>query len=129
MRIDGFRRTWNVEDGSGLIHALSWRDERGGADLWLTHEDEKYPCLAIQMSGDVAAVFYFPKDRHPGFRCLGGENLPKGGFTKLVFQGCDPGTGENVPNEFIVPIKTALLIAKDFLRDKRMSGTVQWFEL
>jgi hypothetical protein len=81
------------------------------------------------VSGDVSDVTFFPADGHPGFRCLGGEGLPKGGFTTFVFQGCDPGRGEDVPNEFVVPFSTALLVAKTFFRDKRMSDGVGWYEL
>jgi hypothetical protein len=58
-----------------------------------------------------------------------GEGLPKGGFTTLVFPGCDPADGEAELNDYIVPFGTAILIAKDFLRDKQMSDQVRWFEL
>jgi hypothetical protein len=129
VRVDGFRWTSNVEDEKALEAALMWRDSRGGAEFWLSQEGEKYPCLAMQISGSVGHVMYFPNDGHPGFRCLGGEGLAKGGATTLVFLGCDPGDGVDVPNEFVVPFGKALLIAKDFFRNRKMSDTVAWFEL
>lgn len=129
MRIDGFRRTWHAEDEEALETTLMWRDSRGGADFWLSQEGEEFPCLAMQISGNVGHVMYFPRDGHPGFRCLGGEGLAEGGDTKLIFPGCDPADGEDVPNQFIVPFGKALLIAKDFFRNGKMSGTAAWFEL
>jgi len=97
--------------------------------FWLTPDDERYPALAIRVSGHLAHVHYFPRDGHPGFRCLGGDGLPEGGETTLVYQGCDPATGEETPNEFIVPFATALSLGEDFFRSKRMSEAVSWFEL
>ena len=129
MRVQGYHRAWQVEDIKALEDALAWRDSRGGARFWLAHNDQKYPALAIRVTGDVADVHFFPEEGHPGFRCLGGEGLLKGGWTVLVFQGCDPGTGEETPNEFVVPFKTACSIAREFFSRKQMSDTVSWFEL
>jgi hypothetical protein len=117
-----------VDDVEGLEEVLAWRDARGGAFFWLTH-DEQYPSLAIRVSGDLADIHFFPRDGHPGFRCLGGEGMAEGGPTTLVFEGCDPGDGEDTPNEFVVPFETAKSIASEFLRSQRMSGDVSWFEL
>jgi hypothetical protein len=118
-----------VDDDKSLEGALAWRDDRGGGIFWLTPDEERYPALAIRVSGDVADVHYFPRDGHPGFRCLGGHGLPEGGFATLVYQGCDPGSGEQTPNEFVVPLETARSVAKDFLHSKHMSEAVSWFEL
>jgi hypothetical protein len=52
-----------------------------------------------------------------------------GGSTTFVFQGCEPGDGEDTPNEFVVPFGTAKSIASEFLQSKRMAGDVSWFEL
>jgi hypothetical protein len=95
----------------------------------LSREGEKYPCLAIRISGDVADVHYFPREGHPGFRCLGGEGLPESGCTALVYEGSDPQDGEHTPNSFIVPVKTAYSIATVFLSTDRMSDAVSWLEL
>jgi hypothetical protein len=129
VRVDGYRQTWQAEDDESLEAALAWRDDRGGGLFWLTPDEEKYPTLAIRVSGDVADVHYFPWDGHPGFRCLGGHGLPEGGWTTLVYQGCDPAGGEETPNEFIVSFDTACSVAKEFCRTRKMSEAVSWFEL
>jgi hypothetical protein len=128
LQVDADCQTWQVKDDKSLEAALSWRDDRGGGMFWLTH-DEKYPELAIRVSGDVADVHYFPREGHPGFRYLGGEGLPDGGMTTLVYQGCDPGTGEETPNKFIIPFVTARAVAMEFFHTKRMSEAGPWFEL
>ncbi len=97
--------------------------------FWLSHGDQEYPCLGIRVTGDFADVHFFPHNGHPGFQCLGGEGLPVDEMTTLVFEGCDPTTGEESPNEFIVPFSTALSIATEFLLHRRMSDAVSWFEL
>jgi len=55
---------------------------------------------------------------------LGGDGLPEGGLTTLVYQGADPGTGEQTPNEFVVPFETARAIAREFFRTEQISATV-----
>jgi hypothetical protein len=129
VRVDGHYKWWQVEDDKGLEAVLAWRDDRGGAIFWLRPNEEMYPALAILVSGDRADVEYFPREDHPGFRCLGGQGLPKGGMTTLVYRGCDPATGEVTPNEFVVPFETARAIAREFFRSQRMSESVSWFEL
>jgi hypothetical protein len=118
-----------VADGKSLDAALAWRDERGGGTFWLTPDETRYPALAIRVSPDLADVHYFPCDGHPGYRCFGGDGVPEGGYTTLVYQGADPATGEQTPNEFVVPFETARAIAGEFFRTERMSDAESWFEL
>jgi hypothetical protein len=129
VRVGGYSQTWRVDDDKSLEAALAWRDDRGGAIFWLTPDDREYPALAIRATGDLADVHYFPLDGHPGFRCLGGDELPEGGLTTLLYPGCDPTAGEETPNEFVVPFGTARAVAKEFFRTKQMLQAVSWFEL
>ena len=129
MRVDASHRSWHVSDANGLHDVLAWRDKRGGARFWLSEGLEPYPVLAITVTGELADVMYFPEEGHPGFRCLGGEGLPKDGSTTFVFDACDPWTGEDSPNEFIVSLRTACSIGVDFLQRKQMSEAVSWLEL
>lgn len=78
---DGYRNNWQVKSDKSLIAALEWRDDRGGAQFWLTPDEQKYPALAIRVSGDLADVHYFPQEGHPGFRGRDGHGLPDGGLT------------------------------------------------
>ena len=50
-------------------------------------------------------------------------------MTLLVYQGADPGTGEDTPNEFVVPVELASEIAVEFFRSQQMSAAVSWYEL
>jgi hypothetical protein len=129
LHVDAHRRTWHLNDAAGLEDALAWRDSLGGAEFWLAHGDGKYPALAVRVSGAVADLHFFPEDRHPGFRCLGGEGLSPGGATKFVFEGCDPRSGEATPNEFVVPFATACSIAREFMQSGQKSSSVSWIEL
>ncbi len=127
MQIDASCRSWQVSDPNGLQDVLAWRDKRGGAQFWLSDGPKKYPVLAIRITGEVTNVFFFPHEGHAGFRCLGG--LPKSESTTFVFDGCDPWTGEDSPNEFVIPLKTACSIAAEFLHTREMSKAVCWLEL
>ncbi len=129
MRIDGYLTGWDVEDEAGLERVLAMRDEHGGAEFWLGEAAGSYPCLAIRVSGNHCDIHFFPKERHPGFRCLGGQGLPEDGLTTFVFKGCQPGSGEEVPNVFVVPFATALSVAKEFLRTRTLPSSATWFEL
>jgi len=129
VRVDGCRQTWHVADEESLDAALAWRDDRGGGMFWLTPDEEQYPALALRVSADLADVHYFPRDGHPGFRCLGGHGMTEGGLTTLAYQGCDPATGEQNPNEFVVSFEKAHAAALEFFRTKQMSAVVSWFEL
>jgi hypothetical protein len=129
VRVDGYRRSWAVFDEECLCAALASRDARGGGVYWLTSDEQRYPALALRVSGDLADVHYFPRGDHPGFRCLGGHGLPEDGLTVFVYEGCQPGTGEQTPNEFIVPFEIACAVAREFFRTKQMSAAVSWYEL
>jgi hypothetical protein len=129
VRVDQYRQSWQVTNVKQLVAALASRDDKGGALFHITPGDERYPSLAIRVTKDYADVHYFPYDGGPVFRCLGGEGLPEGGWTSFVYQGCDPGTGEETPNEFIVPFATACAIGKAFLRTGERSDAVEWLEL
>ena len=128
MLVSGNRQSWRVENENELDDVLARRDSRGGCVFWLTHDDE-FPCLCIRISGDVGDVPFFPHEDHPGFRCLGGQGLPEGEWTTLLFNGCDPGHGEETPNEFVVSFSAACLIAKEFLVNAKLPANFSWLEL
>lgn len=115
MRLEGNGRSCLIEDEASLGKALAYRDRRGGAQLWLSPNNADFPCLAFRISGEVGDIHYFPEEGHPGFRRLGGKDLLLGGVTVLVFEGCDPGDGEESQNAFIISSKKIVGVAKSFL--------------
>lgn len=130
MRVEEHTRSWRVTNAVELAAALTSRDNEGGALFFISPGDnQQYPYLAIRVTKDYADVHFYPFDGHPGFRCLGGADLPEDGWTNFVYQGCDPGTGEETPNRFIVPFATACEIAKEFIRTSERSAVVDWLEL
>ena len=101
----------------------------GGAAFWLAPSPGQFPALAIRVSGEFADVHYFPHGNHPGFRFLGRLELPVGATTLFVFEGCDPASGEAVPNEFITSATTALSVAGAFFDTQKLEDPDSWFEL
>jgi len=129
LKLEGYRRSWHVETVADLDAALAWRDELGGADFWLMPDNKEYPCLAIRIGGNLGDMHFIPDSDSPGYRCLGGEDLPRDGITKLLFMGCDPGTGEEVPNECVVAVGTITKTARGFLLGESVLGLAAWIEL
>lgn len=129
MRLEGYGQSWQVEDEASLERALAYRDRRGGAQFWFSPNNTDYPCLGFRISGEIGDIHYFPEEGRPGFRRLGGKDLPQGGMTVLVFEGCDPGDGEESPNAFILPVKEIIEVAKCFLCMHRIVDLEAWEEL
>lgn len=113
----------------GLSDVLGWRDSVGRAIFFLEPDDADYPLFCMRVSGNVADIIFYPVNGHPGCRCLGGEGLPEGGMTNLVYEGCDPSDGEVEPNRFIVPFSKACAVASEFLHELRMSEAESWLNL
>lgn len=122
-------RERRIKDIDGLMSVLARRDSLGGGIFFLAPDDGDYPCLCMRVSGDVADIHFYPEEGHCGFRCLGGEALPEGGLTTLLYEGCDPALGEETPNEFIMPFAVACRAAAEFLDTGRMPGCASWFNL
>lgn len=131
MIISSRQQLEKVDDEDTLAALLALRDSRGGGEFWVADAPGSFPCLAVVVSGGLSHVTYFPAERHPGYRALG--NLdgagPAGEFATLVWEGCDPASGEQVPWRFVLPFETALTIARDFFRNRSRSGSIEWLEL
>jgi len=99
--------------------------------LALAGRRREFPVVAIRVSGELADVHYFPFKGHPGFRALASPSASQssGQSITLIYEGCDPSTGEESPVEFIVPIDTAIDLAKEFHRTGTRPVGASWFEL
>ena len=126
MRLEGNGRSWLIEDEASLERALAYRDRRGGAQLWFSPNNADFPCLAFRISGKVGDIHYFPEEGHPDFRRLGGKGLLQGGVTVLVFEGCDPGDGEESQNAFIITSKEIIGVAKSVRCMKKYGEWEAW---
>lgn len=131
MRIEGHHRQWEARDESSLERVLRLRDLVGGAQFFLSHADSRYPALAIRVSGHIADVHYFPFEGHPGFRALATPGGSSSGvrMVYLVYEGCDPSTGEETPIDYALPAEVALSLAMEFYRKQEMPAGASWLEL
>jgi hypothetical protein len=135
MTLSGFRDgaeavQWIHLDEALLEAALETRDERGGNQFVLSRDGADFPCLTIYVDGSRAYVHYRPRSRHAGFRCASMiAGLDPDGTSILAFTHCDPGSGEVVPNRFVVPFAAAVLAARDFLATGQRSPRVEWCDL
>jgi hypothetical protein len=117
-----------IRDVSDLKNVLSRRDRKNGLEVWFAESLDSFPCIAVRISPPWCDIHFFPYDGHPGFRCLS-SNVPDGGETQFLWQGCDPGDGELVPNEFVVPVEDAHEIIWHCMIDRLPSTTRRWYEL
>ena len=124
MRVGAYNQSWQVNNADELAKAMAWRDDTHGAIFFLVPDDEPYPYLAVRVTADYADVHYFSFDGHPGFRCLGGEGLPEGGWIKFVYRGCDPSAGKESPNKFVVPFGKRMPLPNIFYGPAR--DRMQW---
>lgn len=120
-----------IRDQQHLEDILKQRDARGGGEFWLADGPDAFPSLSIVVSGEMSFAIYFPEAGHPGFRCLrpGADQPAIDGSTNFLWVGCDPASGELVPNEFVVPFSTSVRAAHAFFRDRSLPKAFQWFEL
>jgi hypothetical protein len=130
MIISHHKQVQDIGNEEMLVNALLQRDERGGEEFWLSHKGNRFPCLAIMVSGEESCATFFPSEGHPGFRCLN-ENPARSHDenAEFVWVGCDPSTGELIPNQFVLPFSTLFRVAKEFFHSGAIPTTFAWFEL
>jgi hypothetical protein len=125
MRLEDSAGAREIVDESEICEALS--QSRGSTEIWLSHGDEKYPALAILLTGTPEAVLhYFPSGAHPGFvgRCPQ-PTTPEIGRAFHVASG-DPVV---VEGRYIVSIDVAIRAARAFLVSNAPPSCIEWLEL
>lgn len=128
MWVEGHNRKWEVEDEAELERVLQFRDVVGGAQFWLGFPSQRYPVLAIRVSGDMADFHYFAHEGHAGFRALSEPTLARGDAV-FVYEGSDPASGEKVPGRFVLPSSRVTGVARGFFRTHERPTSVSWLEL
>jgi hypothetical protein len=104
------------------------RDRKNGLEVWFAESTNSFPCIAVRISPPWCDIHFFPHDGHPGFRCMSNEFFVEG-ETRFLFQGCDPGDGELVPNEFVIPVEDMQAIVWQCMMDRAPAATRAWYEL
>lgn len=111
-----------------LQDVMNRRDRKNGLEVWFAESTNSFPCIAVRISPPWCDIHFFPQDGHPGFRCMSNEFLDEG-ETRFLFQGCDPGDGELVPNEFVIPVRDMQAIVWQCMMDRVPAATREWYEL
>lgn len=97
-------------------------------EFHITHGDAEYPMLDVLVTGDLAALHYFPREGHPGFRAAGNlAGLEQWEITVFDISACGDTIG--VLNDAVMPVARALAAAKEFLTSDQLPQSVEWFEL
>lgn len=56
-------------------------------------------------------------------------DLPSRGTALFVYEGCDPASGESVPNAFVTTATRAQSLAAEFFDTQQLPASGSWFEL
>ena len=128
MRIEDYDTVWDVTNPADIETALRTRHGAGRNAFWLFHGSKKSPSISIMVSGDLAYVHYFPKDRHPGFASFGMlPGLRPGGDTS--FFPDDTNETFEIMNQAVVRFADALRVAQEFSISPELPKSIQWSEL
>ncbi len=129
MRIEDFTRQEHVHSEAELVAILAVRDHRNSNCFWLSFDDEVFPRISISVRNDFAYAHYFPEKGHPGFHTV--SNNPHAGLDAMhefFLYGKDETTIE-VMGPALISVPDAILVAKEFLRNRSLPTCVEWFEL
>jgi hypothetical protein len=71
MRIWNYNTVWEGTSPAEIGRILSTSHGNRRNAFRLSHGEKKFPAINIMVSGELAYVHYFPKERHPGFASVG----------------------------------------------------------
>lgn len=128
IQVEDMMGTVRVVDAAGLEAALARRCGNGVNEFWISHDQDRFPVLAIVVNGDLASLSYFPEDGHPGYKSMGDvPGLASGESTRFYVN--TPTEIHLVLNDFVVPVATAVQAAQQFRVAKDRPPVVEWWEL
>jgi hypothetical protein len=110
--------------------AVRFKDDENG--FGLTPDSSNFPQLMIYVRGNLAVIYYVPKDGQTGDVSVGGKmNLNPKEWTTFSITKRDPSETIDVLNESIVPITDALEAAKEFFHSdaQERPRSIEWREL
>jgi hypothetical protein len=88
------------------------------------------PALTIHVKADVAVIYYYPEDGHPGYVSLGGKlNLDPKESTTFAISKDYPETSIDARNVYLVPFSEAVKVAKEFFHSQELPRSIEWREL
>jgi hypothetical protein len=128
MRIVDFKGNYQVDRESDIDTAMARRYGDGFNEFFIYREGQEFPYLAILVRVDIATIFFFPEDGHPGFRAFKAQDAARD-EENVMFYIADFADSVQSPAEFIVPAAASVAVAKNFLRTGSMSPMLDWLEL
>ena len=128
MRVYDFGGVHKVDNITDLDQLLRTRFGNGENEFLLSHDFNDFPALSILVKGDLAAAYYFPRAGHAGFASVGeGTAFGRDGMTS--FSTGSLGQAIEISNRAIIPISTALAVAREFFRCAELPRSIEWLEL
>lgn len=115
-----------IQTPAGLQSGMSRRNGKGANEIWLWHNESRFPALAILTRQNSAYAQYFPEGGHPGFISLA-KSLTEEQST--TFYACAAGEEQEIPNVNVIPLDLAAALAQEFFASGRRPESVDWFEL
>jgi hypothetical protein len=116
--------TYEVSDEVELGRVLSVHYKDDANEFLISHDGEKHPVIALSVAGELAALHYFPRERHPGYQSVGelqpGRELPRFYFGGELAEAYKPS---------IVPFAVAVAVVKEFLSSNELPKGVKWMAL
>lgn len=131
MAVDSHRGTEIAESAAALVTLISPFDSKGGGEYWISRIGSEFPCLAMRFTGIHADVHWFGDDQGNMYRSLRPDSASQldGECTRFIFEHSDPSTGEDSPNQFVIPRETAFGIARSFFESTTLPSGFSWYEL
>ena len=126
MKVEDFTGQYDVTDPLQLEEILRYRLPNGYNSFWLSH-DSKYPAISLLAKGDLACVYYFPEDGHPGFHSV--SDLPIIGQEVFEFRVDTPDQVQHIVGEAVIPFERASAAAREFLILPLQPTNLDWREL
>ena len=130
MEVIDFGGTHSAHSVEQLQQLLGARFKHEMNEFKLCAEERPYPVLVIYASGrDIAALYYVPKRREPGYMSVGGQlNLDPEKATPFSVDNLSPESIE-IRNGFIVPFSKAVEVAKEFFHSQELPRSIEWYAL
>jgi hypothetical protein len=127
MRIEDYDTVLDTKNPVDIEAALSKRHGAGRNSFWLSHGINGFPAINIMVNGNLAYIYYLPKERHPGFASVGMVPGLRSGEYTVFFPSSSKETFE-IMNEAVVRFSDALKVAQEFAVSAELPKSIQWSE-
>lgn len=125
IAIDDLRGRRVISSLGELVSAFDHRDSHGSTSLWLSSVDAEYPCLAVMITGQLAALHWFPVEGNAGHQSRCADVVT--GDVRFIEN--EHGAEMWLPRSAAVGIELALRCVQQFVVDSERPAAISWVEL